>query len=79
MNRLRDIRADLVRLDDVWQERDFSKIVEPLHKWTDRNPNAIRNSEKYEKYKRENVYQIKEQEPKNCESNPKPRIFIHIL
>ena len=32
---------------------------------------------KHEAYKRENVYQIKKQESKSCESNPKPRVCIY--
>ena len=36
----------------------------------------MHNSEKHEKYKRENVYQIKEQEFKNRESNSKPRVSL---
>ena len=43
------------------------KLVEPLRKWTVHNPETIYVSEKHEKYKRENAYQIKE--PKN----PKPQ------
>ena len=65
LNKLPRIRAELVRLDDEWQEWDFPKLEESLHKWTDRNPKTINNSEKHQKYKRENVFQIKEQEPKN--------------
>ena len=36
----------------------------------------MHNSEKHEKYKRENVYQMKEQEFKNRESNSKPRVSL---
>ena len=73
LDKLPGIRADLVRLDDELQEWDFRKLVESLRNWTDRNPKTICNSEKHEKYKRENVFQIKEQESKNRESNPKTR------
>ena len=37
-------------MDDEWQELDFPKLAESLRKWTDRNPRAIHNSEKHEKY-----------------------------
>ena len=77
LDKLREIRADLVRLGDEWQEWDFPKLVESLRKWTDRNLKAIHNSEKHEKYKRENIFQIKEQESKNFESYPKTRACIY--
>ena len=31
------IRADLVRMDDNWQNWDFSEFIEALRKWTERN------------------------------------------
>ena len=52
LDKLPGIRADLVRLDDEWQEWDFPKLVESLRMWTDHNPKKIHNSEKHEKYKR---------------------------
>ena len=55
MNKLRDIKeylrltldkvpgisAELVRLDDDWQEWDFPKLAESLRKRTDQNPKTI--------------------------------------
>ena len=76
LGKLPRIRAELVRLNDEWQEWDFPKLEESLHKLTDRNPKTTHNSAKHQKYKRENVFQIKEQEPKNRESNPKTRACI---
>ena len=38
LDKLEGIRADLVRLDDKWQEWGFPKLVEALSKWTERNP-----------------------------------------
>ena len=38
LNKLTVIRADLVRTDDDWQERDFPRFIEALRKWTERNP-----------------------------------------
>ena len=61
-------------LDDEWQGWDFLKLAEPLHKWTDRNLKRIHNSDKHEKYKRENIFQIKRRECKNREANPKTSI-----
>ena len=37
LDKLEGIRADLVRLDDMWQEWGFPKLVEALSKWTERN------------------------------------------
>ena len=77
LDKLPGIRADLVGLDDEWHEWDFPKLVESLRKWTDRNPKTICNSEKHKKYKRENVFKIKEQESKNRQSNPETRACIY--
>ena len=77
LNKLPKIRADLVRLVDEWQKWDFPKLVGSLRKWNDRNPKTIYYSEKHEKYKHENVFQMKEQESKNCEPNPKTRACIY--
>ena len=38
LDKLPSIRADLVRLDDKWQEWGFTQILEALRKWCDRNP-----------------------------------------
>ena len=38
LNKLEGIRADLIRLDDNWQEWGFPQLVEALVKWTERNP-----------------------------------------
>ena len=76
-DKLSGIRTDLVRLDDEWQKWEFPKLVESLRKWTDRNSKTIHNSEKLEKYKRKNVYQIKEQDSKNCESNSELLVSIY--
>ena len=38
LDKLPDIRADLVRLDDNWQEWGFPQLVEGLRKWCERNP-----------------------------------------
>lgn len=38
LDKLPDIRADLVRLDDDWQEWGFPELIESLRKWCSRNP-----------------------------------------
>ena len=38
MDKLPGIRADLVRLDDSWQDWGFCELAEALRKWTERNP-----------------------------------------
>ena len=38
LDKLPDIRADLVLLDDNWQEWGFPELIESLRKWCDRNP-----------------------------------------
>ena len=66
LDKLPGIRADLVRLDDNWQEWDFEKLVDSLRRWTERNPKNILNNDP--KYKRENVFHSKEQKqtPRAC-------------
>ena len=59
LDKLPGIRADLVRLDDNWQELGFTKLVDSLRRWADRNPQNILNSG--QKHKREGVFQTKEQ------------------
>lgn len=38
LDKLPGIRADLVRLDEDWQDWDFPRMIEALRKWCDRNP-----------------------------------------
>ena len=66
LDKLPGIRADLVRLDDKWQEWDFAKLVDSLRRWTERNPKNILNNDP--KYKRGNVFHSKEQKqtPRAC-------------
>ena len=49
LDKLLDIRADLVKNDDNQQDGKFQQLVEALEKWTVRNPIPLsdkRNSEK---------------------------------
>ena len=39
LDKLPGIRADVVRMDDDWQEWKFPQLVEALRKWCERNPN----------------------------------------
>ena len=55
LDKLPGIRADLVRLDEDWQEWTFSQLVDSLRNWTIRNPKIISSSERG--FKRENAYQ----------------------
>ena len=59
LDKLPGIRADLVRLDDSWQDWGFCELVEALRKWTERNPKKIA-SEKTPKG--DNVYHTRERE-----------------
>jgi len=43
LDKIPDIRADLVRLDDDWQEWRFPELIESLRKWCDRNPISSRD------------------------------------
>ena len=38
LDKLQGIQADLVRIDDNWQDWKFQQLVEALQKWTVRNP-----------------------------------------
>ena len=38
LDKLPDIRVDLVRLDDDWQDWNFSQMIEALRKWCEGNP-----------------------------------------
>ena len=46
LDKLPGIRADLVRLDDNWQQGDFCQLVDSLRRWTERNPKTAGNPEK---------------------------------
>ena len=57
LNKLPGIRADLIRLDDNWQEWDSAKLVDSLRSWTDKNPKRVLNND--QKHRREGVFQTK--------------------
>ena len=74
LDQLPKIMGNILRLDDEWQEFDFLKLAESLRNRTDCNLKTLHNSEKHEKYKRENIFQWKGRECKNRESNPKASV-----
>ena len=41
LDKLPEIRANLVWLDNSWQYWGFCELVETLMKWTERNPEII--------------------------------------
>ena len=45
LDKLSGIRADLVRLDDNWQNWTFPEFVEALRKWTERHPISTEKSQ----------------------------------
>ena len=46
IDKLPGIRGDLVRTDDSWREWNFSKLVDELRKWTERNPIQSKQNDK---------------------------------
>ena len=62
LDKLPLIRADLVRLDDNWQEWDFCQLVDSLRRWTERNPKTAGNPEK--NFRRENLFQVRDKDQK---------------
>ena len=57
LDRLPGIRADLVRLDDNWQEWDFCQLLDSLRVWAERNPKTAVNPEK--NFRRENLFLVR--------------------
>ena len=62
LRKLPGIRADLVRLDDNWQEWDFCQLVDSLRRWTERNAKTAGNPEK--NFRRENLFQVRDKDQK---------------
>ena len=62
LDRLPGMRADLVRLDDNWQEWDFCQLVDSLRRWTERNAKTAGNPEK--NFRRENLFQVRDKDQK---------------
>lgn len=46
LDKLPDIRVDLVQLDNDWQERRSEQFLQALRKWTERNPKVFDTPEK---------------------------------
>ena len=66
LDKLPGIRADLVRLDDEWQEWGFPQVLEALRKWCDRNP--LPSSEQPILKVRDKLYNSRQEEwkPRPC-------------
>ena len=66
LDKLPGIRADLVRLDDEWQEWGFPQMLEALRKWCDRNP--LPSSEQPIHKVRDKFYNSRQEEwkPRPC-------------
>ena len=60
LNKLPEIRADHVRLDDNWQEWDFCQFVDSLRRWTERNAKTARNLGKH--FRMENWFQVRDKD-----------------
>ena len=60
LEKLPGLRADLVRLDDNWQEWDFCQLVDSLRRWAERNPKTAENPEK--NFRRENLFKVRDKE-----------------
>ena len=67
LDKLPGIRADLVRLDDEWQEWGFPQMLEALRKWCDRNP--LPSSEQPIHKVRDKLYKWKPRPCVYCESS----------
>ena len=65
LDKLSEIRVDLVRIDEDWQKWTFSRLVDALRKWTTRNMKIILCPEKG--FKHENAYQKNDKNYKDRE------------
>jgi hypothetical protein len=79
LDKLPGIRADLVRLDDEWQDWGFTQLVEALRKWCERNPIVIEEKPDHggsdtggSKVKSVRCFQVNQQQWK-----PKPCVYCN--
>ena len=63
LDKLPGIHANLVRLDDDWQDWGFPQLVEALKKWTERNPKIFVPPDK--NLKRDKMFYTRENEHKS--------------
>ena len=63
LDKLSGIRADLVGLENDWQDRRFTQLVEALRKWTERNPKIFIPPDKNPKW--DKMYHTRENEHKS--------------
>ncbi|XP_028405750.1 uncharacterized protein LOC114528320 [Dendronephthya gigantea] len=68
LDKLPDIRADLVRLDDDWQDWGFSQMIEALRKWCERNPVGPEDQKYKSKLPKDKSFQANQGEwkPRPC-------------
>lgn len=74
LDKLPGIRADLVRLDDEWQEWGFPQLVEALRKWCERNPVPL-DSHKDGKFGRHDRGGDRSFQTKQEDWKPKPCVY----
>ena len=63
MEKLPGIRADLVRLDDNWQDRDLCQFEDSLRRWAERKPKTAGKPEK--NFRRDKMFQVREKKDQN--------------
>ena len=68
LDKLPDIRADLVRLDEDWQDWGFSQMIEALRKWCERNPVGPEDQKYKSKLPKDKSFQANQGEwkPRPC-------------
>lgn len=74
LDKLPGIRADLVRLDDEWQDWGFPQLVEALRKWCERNPVPV-DSHKDGKFGRHDRGGDRSFQTKQEDWKPKPCVY----
>ena len=62
MEKLPGIQADLVRLDDNWQDRDLCQFEDSLRRWAERKLKTAGKREK--NFRRDNMFQVREKKTK---------------
>eukprot|EP00794_Sanderia_malayensis_P007573 gene7573-biopygen6100 len=69
LDKLPGIRADLVRIDDEWQDWKFPQFIEALRRWCERNPVQVEDrNRQHPQPRRDKVFQTSDQagKPKGC-------------
>ena len=66
LDKLPGVLADLVRLDNDWQDWGYTELVEALRKWTERNSKIFVPPDK--NLKRDNMYHTRENKSSECKA-----------